>query len=55
MQTFGVESRQRMSDEGRSGFQLQWQEELYREREGHACPRTDPCETPKEMGAGSDV
>ena len=49
MQTFGVESRQRMSDEGRSAFQLQQKEELYRERKGQVQG------TPKEMGAGSDV
>ena len=34
MQTFGVESRQRMSDEGRSAFQLQQKEELYGEQRG---------------------
>ena len=50
MQSFGAESRQRMSDEGQSAFQLQSKAEQSRERRG-----TDPCGTPKEMGAGSDV
>ena len=35
VETFGVESRQRMNDEGRSAFQLQSKEELYRERRGY--------------------
>ena len=31
VETFGVESRQRMNDEGRSAFQLQQKEKLFRE------------------------
>ena len=44
-----------MSDEGRSAFQLQYLETGAVQRMKRTGPRTDPCGTPKEIGAGSDV
>ena len=54
VQISGVESHRRMSGESQRTFQCQWKEKLCKEQKS-AGPRTDPCGTRKEVGAGSDA